>query len=251
MEAGGERRDDHGRPIAGTREIEADLMIMGITGQEHAGRPKGPVGVEDRDKGLTALLMCDLHPASCYRLAWAQGRARGRKSETDETGHECVLGPETLQTNRIQSVQVAATPRIPDAALGHQEILPSTKHGHACGAKEDDMHHARSQEIIGCRVERVRAGPLSDAIQPSHIIVRLCVTKASRWTNRAGGDLMQQVSGLGMPAHVGRQELAERIIPAGPRAVVEVAGRMAAEAPRLGDKNLMRSAHPEVGFDLT
>jgi hypothetical protein len=176
MEAGGERRDDHGRPIAGTREIEADLMVMRIAGQEHAGRSEGPIGVEDRYEGLASLLMHNLHPTGRDRLAWAHGRSRGRKAETHEPGHEFVLGPETLQANGVQSVQVAATPRIPDATLGHQEILPSTKHGHACGAKEDDMHHAGSQDVVGCRVERVRAGPLSDAIQPSHIIVRLRVT---------------------------------------------------------------------------
>ena len=161
-----------------------------------------------------------------------------------------MLGPETLQANGVQLVQVPATPRIADAALGHQEILPGAQHGHARGTKEDDVHHASTQDIVRRGVERIGADPFGDAIQPCHIIVRLRVPQASRWTNRAGGDVMQQVRGLGMPAHVGRQEFAKRIIPAGPRAVVEVAGRMAAEAPRLGDENLMRGAHPEVGFDL-
>ena len=171
MEAGGERRDDHGRPITSTREIKADLTVMRITGQEHAGRPEGPIGVEDRNEGLAALLMRNLHPASRDRLAWAHGRTRGRKAETDEAGDELVLGPETLQANGVQLVQVPAAPRIPDAALGHQEILAGAQHGYTRGAKEDDMHHAGAQDIVRRGVERVGARPLSDAIQPSHIIV--------------------------------------------------------------------------------
>jgi len=146
-------------------------MIMGIAGQEHAGCPEGPISVKDRDEGLAALLMRDLHPTSPDRLAWVHGRAHGRKAETHEPGHEFVLGPETLQANGIQSVQVAATPRIPDAALGHQEILAGAQHGYTRGAKEDDMHHAGAQDIVRRGVERVGARPLSDAIQPSHIIV--------------------------------------------------------------------------------
>ena len=112
------------------------------------------------------------------------------------------------------------------------------------------MHHARAQDVVGRGVERIGAGPLRDTIQPSHVVVRLRVTQAGRRTDRARGDVMQQVRGLSVPADIGRQEFAKRIIPAGPRAVVEVAGRMATKAPRLSDENLLRRAHAEVGFDL-
>jgi hypothetical protein len=76
-------------------------MVMGIAGQKHAGGPEGPIGVKDRDEGLAALLMRNLHPASRDRLARAHGRTRGRKAETDQPGDKLVLGPETLQTNGI------------------------------------------------------------------------------------------------------------------------------------------------------
>jgi hypothetical protein len=71
-------------------------MPARIARQEHAGGPEGTVRVEDRDKGLPSLLMRNLHPASRDRLAWAQGRTRGRKAETDEAGDKFVLGPKTF-----------------------------------------------------------------------------------------------------------------------------------------------------------
>jgi hypothetical protein len=146
-------------------------MVMRIAGQKHAGCSEGSIGVEDRDEGLAALLMRNLHPASRDRLAWAHGRTRGRKAETNKAGDELVLGPETLQANGVQLVQVPATPRIADAALGHQEILAGAKHGHARGTKEDDVHHASTQDIVRRGVERIGTGPLGNAIQPCHIIV--------------------------------------------------------------------------------
>ena len=176
MEAGGERRDDHRRPVAGAREFKADLMVMRIAGQEHAGGPEGPIRVENGDESLTDLLMRDLHPAGRDRLAWAHGRTSGRKAETDKASDELVFGPETLQTNGIQPIQVAAAPRITDAALGHQEILAGAQHGHSRGAKEDDVHHARAQDVVRRGVERIGVSSLGDTIQPSHVVVRLRVT---------------------------------------------------------------------------
>ena len=146
-------------------------MVMRITGQEHPAGPESPVGIEDGDERFAAFLVRDLHPAGRDGLARTHGRTRGRKTETDEAGDKLVLGAEALQADGVQSVQVPSTPRISDAALGHQEILAGTKHRHAGGAQEDDVHHARAQDIVRRGVERIGAGPFGDAIQPCHIIV--------------------------------------------------------------------------------
>ena len=161
-----------------------------------------------------------------------------------------MLGPEAIQPHGIEAIEVPATPRVAHAPLAHEEILAGAEHRHAGGAEQDDVHHARAQDVVRRRIQGVGPRPLGDAVEPCHVVMRLRVTQARRRTDRARGDVMQQVGSLRVAADVGRQELAERVVPAGPRAVVEVAGRMAAEAPRLGDEDLVRRAHAEVGLDL-
>lgn len=78
----------------------------------------------------------------------------------------------------------------------------------------------------------------------------LGVAEAGRRTTGATREMMQQVARPGMAAHIGREELAESVIPTGPIGAIEIAGHVPAETPGFGDENLVRRARAEVGLDF-
>ena len=225
-------------------------MVVRIAGEQDPGGTQRAVRIEDGRERLARGREGRLHPTGRDRVPWAQDRADRGEPEPDQPGHEAMFPLETAEPLRVEPVEFAVAPGIPHPALGREEVLAGREHRDTRRTQQDGMHQARAEHIGRGRIPRVVGRTLRDAVEPRHVVVRLGVTQAGGGTRPAGGDMVEQVRRARMAAHVGRQELAERVVPARPGAVIEVAGDVAAETPRLRDQDLAGRTRAEVRLDL-